>query len=52
VAEATASEKQITNAWNSVNAADQGRLNAERKAFDGLIGELARTWTNIVAEHG
>ena len=52
VAEATASEKQMTNAWNSVNAADQGRLTAERKAFDGLIRELDRTWTNIVAEHG
>lgn len=52
VAEATASEKQITNAWNSANAADQGRLNTEREAFVGLTRELERTWTNIVAEHG
>lgn len=52
VAEATASEKQITNAWNSTNAADQGRLNTEHEAFDGLVRELERTWTNIVAEHG
>lgn len=52
VAEATATEKQTTNAWNSVNAADQGRLNTEREAFDGLMRELEKTWTNIVAEHG
>jgi hypothetical protein len=52
VAEATASERQTTNAWNSVNAADQGRINTERKAFDGLARELEKTWTNIVAEHG
>jgi hypothetical protein len=52
VAEATASEKQTTNAWNSVNAADQGRLNTEREAFNGLIRELEKTWANIVTEHG
>ena len=51
VAEATASEKQTTNAWGSINAADQGRLSTERTAFDGLIKELAQTWKNIVAEH-
>ena len=51
VAEATASEKQTTNAWDTTNAADQGRLNTEREAFDGLLRELARTWTSIVAEH-
>ena len=52
VAEASASEKQTTNAWNTVNAADQGRLNTEREAFEGLVRELEKTWTNIVAEHG
>lgn len=52
VAEATASEKQTTNAWNSVNAADQGRLNTEREAFEGLVRELERTWASILAEHG
>ncbi|NOX69503.1 MAG: hypothetical protein GXP15_09980 [Gammaproteobacteria bacterium] len=52
VAEATANEKQMTNAWTSVSAADQGRVNTEREAFDGLMRELERTWTNIVAEHG
>lgn len=51
VAEATASEKQTTNAWDTANAADQGRLNTEREAFDGLLRELERTWTSIVAEH-
>lgn len=52
VAEATASEKKTTSAWGSINEADQGRLNTEQMAFNGLIEELARTWKNIVAEHG
>ncbi|MEO1246126.1 MAG: hypothetical protein AAFX56_10635 [Pseudomonadota bacterium] len=51
VAEANAREKQSSNAWNTANLADQGRLNTERKAFEGLLRELERTWTNIVAEH-
>ena len=52
VAESTASEKQTTSAWSSANAADQGRLNTEREAFDGLLRELEKTWRSIVAEHG
>jgi len=52
VAEATATEKQATNAWNSIAAADQGRVNTEREAFDGLIRALDKTWANIVTEHG
>ena len=52
VAEAMASERQTTSAWNSVNAADQGRLNTEREAFDALMRELERTWVSILAEHG
>lgn len=52
VAEATASERQTTNAWDTINAADQGRLNTERDAFNGLMSELEKTWGNIVAEHG
>jgi hypothetical protein len=52
VAEATASETQATNVWNSKNAADQARLKTERKAFDGMIRELELTWKNVVAEHG
>ena len=51
VAEASASKKQTTSAWGSVNAADQGRLDTEREAFDGLLGELATAWEGIVAEH-
>lgn len=51
VAEATARNKQTTNAWDTRNAADQGRLNTEREAFDGLVQELQKTWTSIVAEH-
>ena len=51
VAEATAREKQTTNAWKSVNVADQGRLHTEREAFDGLLRELESTWTSIVEEH-
>ena len=51
VAEATASERQVTSAWSSANAADQGRLKTEREAFDGLLRELEKTWANVVAEH-
>ncbi len=51
VAEATASETQTTSAWGTVNAADQGRLNTEQQAFDEMLGELAKTWKGIVAEH-
>ena len=51
VAEATASERQATSAWSSANAADQGRLKTEREAFEGLLRELKKTWTNIVAEY-
>jgi hypothetical protein len=51
VAEGTASERQTTNAWNSVNAVDQGRLSTENDAFDELVRELERTWKNIVAGH-
>jgi hypothetical protein len=51
VAEATASARQTTNAWNSVNAVDQGRLITENDAFDKLVRELERTWKNIVVEH-
>lgn len=51
VAEATASARQTTNAWNSANAADEGRLKTEREAFDELVRELEGTWTSIVAEH-
>ncbi len=51
VAEGSASEKQTTNAWNSINAVDQGRLNTEREAFTRLLAEMARTWSGLVAEH-
>ena len=51
VAESTATRKQVTSAWGTVNAADQGRLDTERDAFDGLLQELATTWRGIVAEH-
>ncbi len=51
VAEASASERQVTSAWTSADAADQGRLKTEREAFAGLLRELERTWTDIVAEH-
>ncbi|MDJ0759200.1 MAG: hypothetical protein QNJ19_07370 [Woeseiaceae bacterium] len=52
VAESTATKTQTTSAWGTVNAADQGRLDTEREAFDGLLQELAKTWRGIVAEHG
>lgn len=51
VAEATAGKTQVTNAWDTVNAADQGRVETEREAFAALMGELEKTWRLILAEH-
>ncbi|MFK8052561.1 MAG: hypothetical protein AB8F65_06275 [Woeseiaceae bacterium] len=51
VAESSATERQTTNAWDTVNAADQGRLNTEREAFDRLLETLGSTWSSIVEAH-
>lgn len=47
VAESTASERQPSSVWTNERTADQARLRTERDAFDGLFGELDRTWQSI-----
>ena len=51
VAEATANERKPSSVWTNASTADQARLRTERGAFEGLLVELDRTWTSIVAEH-
>jgi hypothetical protein len=50
-AEATESADQLTNAWQSSEAADQARLRSEKKAFQKLVGELEKTWTQVNATY-
>lgn len=50
-AEASESEKQLTNAWQNDEAADQSRRRAETAAFEKLVGEIEKTWTGVVANY-
>jgi hypothetical protein len=51
LADATASASQLTNAWDSIEAVDRKRLEAERQAVDKLVTNLTGTWDGIVREH-
>lgn len=51
VAEATASEKQQTSIWSSSSVVDQSRLVTERQAFEDLLTELEKAWSDVVREH-
>lgn len=51
LAEATARESQHTNAWHTQAAADEGRVSAERKAFEQLLTNFEGIWKNVVQEH-
>jgi len=48
VVEATAANEQLTNAWASAEAADQGRLKSEREAFADLIKQFVAEWPNVL----
>src|SRR5690606_35163791 len=52
VAEATATEEQRSNVWNTSAAIDRGRLLAERGAFVDAFDQLERVWTDIYARYG
>lgn len=52
LAEASTEETRITNAWNSNDAVDQSRREAERSAFAKLVPELEKTWGSISATYG
>lgn len=51
VAESTARETQLANAWTSKDAIDAARRRAERRAFEGLLDEFTSAWTDVVAEY-
>ncbi|MCL2641159.1 MAG: hypothetical protein FWD53_09970 [Phycisphaerales bacterium] len=49
VVEATSSDNQLTNAWESSNTMDQVRRRTEREAFDQLLKQFKTEWPNVVA---
>lgn len=52
VAEATATEEQRSNVWNTSAAIDRGRLLAERRAFVDALAQVERTWSDVYARYG
>jgi hypothetical protein len=51
VAEATATEEQRSNFWNTQAAIEDARVIAEREAFSAALTEVEKVWTAIVARH-
>jgi len=52
LAEGTAREQQLANAWTSETAVDQSRRRAERKAFEKMVDSFVTTWNGVVREYG
>ena len=48
LAEATARENEMTSKWTSSDTVDDARKRAERAAFELLIDEVEKTWTDVV----
>lgn len=51
VAESTAQHEQDTSSWNNEEKADESRRQAEAEAFDGLVDEVAKTWSGVVRQY-
>ena len=51
LAESTAREHQRANLWTTQNAIDNSRLEAEKKSFEQLLDEFAKTWKGVIEEH-
>lgn len=51
VAEASATEEQRSNFWNTRSAIEEARVTAEREAFTGALTEVEKVWSAILAEH-
>jgi quinol monooxygenase YgiN len=51
VLEATATNDQLTNAWESDQALDDARKKAERQAFQELLAQFKTQWPAIVAQY-
>lgn len=52
LAEGSAREQQLANAWTSETAIDQSRRRAEQQAFDRMIESFAVMWNGVVREYG
>ena len=50
VAEATATEEQRSNFWNTEAAIEDARAAAEREAFSASLTEVEKLWATIVAQ--
>jgi hypothetical protein len=51
LAEATEQQDQLSNLWTDDSAVEQTRLRTESAAFDKLVGEFEKSWSNVVAQH-
>ena len=51
VAEATAMNDQLANAWTSEEAMDEARRKTERQAFEQLLGQFKIEWTNVIVTY-
>jgi hypothetical protein len=51
VAEATAQDNQLANAWTSAEAVDQVRRRTERKAFEELLASFKSEWPTVLATY-
>jgi len=51
LADATAKASQLTNAWDSADAVDRKRLEAEKQAVQELVRNLGSTWSGIVKQY-
>jgi hypothetical protein len=51
VAEASATEEQRSNIWNTQSAIEEARVAAEREAFAGALAEVEKVWSTILAQH-
>lgn len=51
VAEASSTQEQRGNAWNTSQAIDEARVLAESAAFAGALTEAEQVWNAILAQH-
>jgi hypothetical protein len=51
LAEATAHQNNLTNAWQSETTIDETRRKTESEAFEKLVGEFEGTWKRVVAAY-
>lgn len=52
LAEATAHEKKLSNAWNNEDAIDSSRRKTEETAFVELVNEIEKKWRRVAGRYG